>query len=311
MGRIIEVNGEYFVEFWGNGLRFQKKAGYSYAEAEAKLREIESSLAVTAPEIPVGSATCALFFERFREYSRQVHHPRTLCRFHDAAEHCLGFLESRIAAPYLLRRVTPRVMEDYKRALTEECEGRPALVNLTLYLMNEVFHYAVALGWLNDNPLLHVRFVDEPRTREPSIYSEGEIYRLREELTMAEDRVLAVMLYAGLTFSEVKALSWDAVNLSERYLEVRSAAEGRRAFRRVPLDFRLFEFLKEQNEQGTPAGPVLDNPELAKGINPYRLRNTFIRDVLSRGVSLTGLNRLLGIADVARVFRYRVFLPAL
>ncbi|MBZ0165731.1 MAG: hypothetical protein K8I00_02915, partial [Candidatus Omnitrophica bacterium] len=284
--------------------------GSSYPEAQAKLRAIEESLAATAPEIPVGSATCDLLIDRFREYSRQVHHPRTHRRFHDVTEHCLPFLKSRLTAPHLICRITPRLMEDYKRALTDECEGKPALVNFTLYLLKDVFYYAVTLGWLNDNPLLHVRYMDEPGTRAPAVYSEGEMYKLREELTMGQDRVLSVMLYAGLTFSEVKTLYWDAVNLSERYLDVRCGGDGESPVRRIPLDIRLYEFFKDQSEAGPREGPVLEKPELAAGINPCRLRNTFIRDVLSRGVSLTGLNRLLGIPDVARVFRYRIFLPA-
>ena len=51
MGRILKHGGDYFVEFNGNGLRFQKKAGATEEEALAKLKEIESSLDATALDV--------------------------------------------------------------------------------------------------------------------------------------------------------------------------------------------------------------------------------------------------------------------
>ncbi len=310
MGKIIEVNGEYFVEFFGNGLRFRKKAGGSLAEARAKLAQIEDSLAVTAPEVPPETATIELFFERYHAYAAQAHPARTAVRLQAAAQHCRNFLSGVLEEPGYLRAVTPRIMEDYKQHLMAECGARPVLINFTLYLLREVFEHAKTLGWLNDNPLQHVRNVPEPPRPQPRIYGEAELYRLREGLTESQDRVLAMLLYAGVTPAELRDIRWSDVDLEARELEVRGSSGGISTIRRVPLDVRLFDMLTDMRGAAEEQGPVFPDTHLPPQVNAYRLRNTFIRDVLARGVALTRLNRLLGVADVAKVFRYRVFLPA-
>lgn len=310
MGQIIQVNGEYFVEFYGNGLRFRKKAGDSLAEAEAKLAQIESSLSRTAPEVPPGTATCAMFRERFAAYADQAYPARTAQRLKAAAAHAGDFLSHTLEEPAYLRAVTPRVLEDYRQNLISEMPGHPVLTNFTLYLLREVFQYAVGLGWLNDNPLVHTRWVPEPVRRAPAVYAEGELIQLREGLSADEDRFLAMQLYAGLTPAEVCGLCWTDVDFGQRELEVRAGSGADITVRRVPLDFRLYDMLREWHGVAGDAQKVFSAAPHPGRINPYRLRNTFVRDVLARGVTLTRLNRLLGIDDVAKVFRYRVFLPA-
>lgn len=309
MGKIIEINGEYYVDFYGNGLRFRKKAGRSLDEAQAKLREIETSLAVTAPEVPPGTATCGLFFERFAAYAREAHHPRTAARFLAAARHARTFLESALPAPHYVRLITPAVMEEYRQQLRTRHADRPVLINFTLYLLREMFEHALALGWLNDNPLRHIPNLPEPARPVPRLYTESELYHLRETLNPDEDRTLAMTLYGGLMPGEIHALQWSDVDWEQRELAVSGRCGEAVTVRRVPLDFRLFEMLAGMRPGSAESGPVFPDFCWPSSVNVYRLRNTFIREVLARGVTLTRLNRLLGVADVARVFRYRIFLP--
>ena len=309
MGNIIKVNGDYFVEFYGNGLRFRKKAGTSRAEAEAALKVIEDSLEVTAPEIPPGQATRAMFWERFREYVGQVCDLQTQRRFMAACDHCQTFLDSsRVTAPWM-HEITPRVMEDYKHVLIEDNPGHPATINLTLYLIGEAFEFGRAREWLNDNPLRHINFVDEPRLRSPRVYTEVELNEFRQNLSESAEQVLTMMLHAGVSLKEARSLCWESVCLEERFMEVGSGHSERMIYRRIPLDVRLHDLLKDLRAKFPVAASVFDEPDPLLGINPWWVRNTFVRNALARGVSLTQLNRLLGVADIARVFRYRVFLP--
>lgn len=308
MSRILEIDGEFFVEFYGNGLRFRKKAGKSRTQAEAKMREIEESMQTSALEVAPGTATVEMFLERFNAYADQMYPALTAVRIKSAAKHCVAYLTRILKEPVLVRHITPRLMEDYKKDLIATEPARTTLVNLTLYLLFEVFQFAIALGWLNDNPLQHTPLVEERVRRIPVVYGEDQLVELRKELSPTEAGVFALHLYAGLLPREVQQLTVTDLDFSKLEIEV-AQMKGKGDSRIVPMDLKLCEILQPIVTTFQDQAPLFESYQLPLSMNSYYLRNTFIRNVLHRGVTLIRLNDLLGSADIARVFRYRVFLP--
>ncbi|MGE0267545.1 MAG: tyrosine-type recombinase/integrase [Candidatus Omnitrophota bacterium] len=309
MGRILEINGEYYVEFYGNGLRFQKKAGPSYEEAVRKLKSIEESLETSALKVDPAAVTVDLFRERYLSFCEQVHPPKTAARFKQTLAHFMRFLEPHLSGDRYLPEITPRMIELYKESLLKQYPYRPHLVNFTLYLIRDILQYCITLGWLNDNPTLHTPFLKTSRKYSPRIYSDGQIKALGSGLSEKDRLVFELLLGSGMTLDELKQLTWEHINIKSQSIEVETGFPDKSYTRIVPMDYHLLELIKIIKEKNPGDRLVFKNPELADGINPGILRNTFAKRLIERGVSLSQLYKLLGADDIAKVFRYQVFLP--
>ena len=159
MGRILKQGDFYFVEFFGNGLRFQKKAGTTQEEAEAKLKKIEQSVEASALDVSLATVTVDMFVERYIAFAREVHSAVTWTRYKEALAHFQKFLKTHLPDPGYMKAVTPRVLEEYKALLIQKAAARD--VNLTLFLIRDILEYARSLRFLNDNPTQHLQFLKE------------------------------------------------------------------------------------------------------------------------------------------------------
>jgi len=310
MGRILEINGEYFVEFFGNGLRFQKKAGRSYEEARLKLQSIEQSLETSALKVDPAAVTIDMFAGLYRSFCEQVHRPKSMNRYKQAIDHFLRFLEPQLSADRYLREITPRIIELYKENLVKEFPGRYHLINFTLYLIRDILQHSITLGWLNDNPTQHTPFIKYSKQKFPRVYSEGHLEQIRSGLNEKEQQVLRFLVCCGMTPDELKKLSWEQVNLKSQKMEVLTKEQGDEYTRIVPMDYQLLEIIREIEARGRNHRFVFEgHPPLPFSVDPRVLRNTFAKRMLGRGVSLSQLYKLLGLDDIAKVFRYQAFLP--
>jgi len=310
MGRIFKIKGEYFVEFYGNGLRFQKKAGRSKKEAEQKLKDIEESLSSTALKGDIQRVDVKLFLKTYEEYAAQVYSPRSLHRFILTMQHFDQFLTNLFESPLKLSLITPKVIEDYKYFLMQEAKKRtPAvktqIINFTLYLLREIFEYAIVLGWLNDNPTLHITYLKENRSF-PKIYKEQEFEGLIKNLTDSQKRVSLFILHTGLRRDELLALTWGDVDFKGNFLQVKNVHPKDIHIRSIPLDHQAQDILRGRQKQGEDLFQKSDIPDT---IEYGFLRNMFAKNLLEKGVNLFALSRFLGFRDVARVYRYSVFIP--
>ncbi|MBP9854048.1 MAG: site-specific integrase [Candidatus Omnitrophica bacterium] len=307
MGRILEINGEYYVEFFGNGLRFQKNAGKSYEAAVEKLKSIELSLETSALKYDPFTLTVDMFYERYLSFCEQVHPPKTFKRFKSALNHFRQFLDQHISKNRFLREITPRSIELYKQNLIKQFPRREYLINFTLYLVRDILQYTITLGWLNDNPTLHTPFLKDYKKRIPLFYAEDEIEKIDTKLNDEQRMIFRFLLCSGLTIEELSRLKWEHVNVQARTIDVETFIQNTSYARIIPMDYQLLEIVKnieKRNEQF-----VFDHPSLPAYINRRRIRNTFVKRLLEKGVSLSQLYKLIGLNDIAKIFRYHVFLP--
>ena len=295
MGRILKQNDIYYVEFLGNGLRFQKKAGPSLEAAEAKLREIEQTLAATALPEDLSAVRVGTFAERFWAYMQQVHTVHSQQRYKEAGEPFFQFLGFQS----YMKDITPRVIEEYQSLLRRRQDA--AAVNFALLLIRDILEYARSLRFLNDNPTQHVRFLREGIPTPPAVLEEPPV-----GLSPLQQEAFQFVRETGVTAPECQALCWQDISWKEHAVSVaENTTEGTR-IRRIPLAPAVAAALKKRAK--APQEKIFSAADLAS--LPFEeLRHTFAKNLLQRGVKLFELNRYLDMPDIADVLVYLAFLP--
>ena len=164
MGQIRKINGVYYIEFHARGLLYSQIAGKSAEEAQKLLRQVEEKIAGGEALTIARRIELPDFFDRFLteitgQYSDR---PRTAKRFKSTVEHFNLFLETDFPRVRQLDQLTPAILESYKAHLAKTQKIKT--VNLTILLVRDVLDFGIKLGFLNDNPSLHVRLLPWPRT---------------------------------------------------------------------------------------------------------------------------------------------------
>lgn len=164
MGEIRKIGDVYYIEFYARGLLYSQVAGQDYTAAEKLLRDTEAKIAGGEALTVVRQIDLTAFFVQFLAYARQEFGPKSAERFENALGHFSGFLNAQYPQLKQLSQITPSVMENYKAS---HIKAKPALVNFTLLLVREVLEYGIKLGFINDNPTLHVRLLARPSKPRP------------------------------------------------------------------------------------------------------------------------------------------------
>jgi integrase/recombinase XerC len=133
------------------------------------------------------------------------------------------------------------------------------------------------------------------------------------------------MLHAGLRVSEVRALTRDDVELSERKGRVIVQHGKGNKYREVPLNKTIRKLLSSWLEMN-PAGPLFPNKKkgrtpitvrgiftlvanyayLAKleAVSPHTMRHTFCKDLIDMGVSIDQVAMMAGHGNLNITKRY-------
>jgi integrase/recombinase XerC len=214
-------------------------------------------------------------------------------------------------------RVTSVDLREYKMWLTRHEGLGPATVNRRLATLRSFLRWAGEAGLLPNGLPRPPRFERQPRGG-PKWLSEAESNRLLRTVEQAGSTrdlaIVTILLNTGVRVSELCALTWADVSLTERKgtLLIRDGKGGRR--RRVPLnlDARVaFQSLGYARRAGEPElvfvgqrghltqrGVQLMLARYAKlaGIqaSPHTLRHTFCKNLVNAGVSLQEVAALAG-----------------
>ena len=93
----------------------------------------------------------------------QQYSPKTVERF-TTINHFSGFLSEDFSQVHQLAQLTPVVLESYKAYLVKTQKAK--VVNLSILLMRDILEFGIKLGFINDNPSLHVRLLPWPKAME-------------------------------------------------------------------------------------------------------------------------------------------------
>jgi len=139
-------------------------AGSNIEDAQKLLDEVEGKIAGGEALTIVRHIDLPDFFERFLSDAKLQHTPQTVLRFKSLIGHFSHFLSMDFSQVKQLAQLTPVVIESYKIYLSKT--KKPKIVNLSILLLRDILEFGIKLGFLNDNPSLHVRLLAWPRTSE-------------------------------------------------------------------------------------------------------------------------------------------------
>jgi site-specific recombinase XerD len=164
MGQIRNINGVYYIEFHARGLLYSQIAGKSMEQARKLLLQVEEKIAGGEALTISRHIELPDFFDRFLTDATgwNTNSPITIKRFNSVISHFSGFLEENFPQVRQLAQITPAILETYKAYLAKTQKVK--IVNLTILLVRDMLDFGIKLGFLNDNPSLHVRLFPWPRS---------------------------------------------------------------------------------------------------------------------------------------------------
>lgn len=165
MGQVRKVGDVYYIEFYARGLMYSQIAGPDLAAAEKLLEQTEAKIAGGEALTVERHIDIPVFFQQFMAYAGKEWGARTAKRFEDLIAHFSAFLGKQPGVRKLAH-ITPSVIEAYKASRSPST--KPHLVNFSILLLREVMEYGIKLGFINDNPTLHVRLLPVCHRRHPS-----------------------------------------------------------------------------------------------------------------------------------------------
>lgn len=332
MGSIRKLGKEYVIEFFARGLKYQQRAGADKRGAQRLLEEIEEKIKKGEAALIVRDIDYDIFFKDFAAYAKKDYPPVTVRRYEALLHDFTEFIRTRLPSLIKLSELTPHIVERYRFYLC----GRPQkalspqksrLVNLALIVLRDIFDYAVRLGYLNDNPTLHIRFVKPADFKPPRTLGNDEAEAVFKSLSLEVVSVVELAFLTGLPMGELGRLQWPDIDF-DRFCIDFSGKKDRQGQRQIPLSARAVDVLKELHKKNNRSPYVFGGPFPAKKAAGFQkelraamakmnieespedvLRATFVKTFLEKRVSFPILQKILGERDIARFADFVCFLP--
>ena len=336
MGNIRKIGNDYFIEFYARGLLYQKKSGKDKQKAQQLLKDTEEKIKGGESNLVIPRISVDQFLTDVLNKIRLEHTSLTFYRYESVANHFKKFCLAISSKKLELSDVTPNIIEEYRLSLINDSEGaikvRPRTVNFTLLLLKDILGYAINLGYLNDNPTLHIKLVDVVHGALPRVLTGEETAQFLNNLSVDLKDVAIFLLRTGARLDELLCLKWACVDFIGNCFRIEGSFSSSRKKQKgldVPMDSDVRVICQRLRGQVTgqqgyvfcgEGGGRLDRNQLVEefghcarkqGINKASIfpiiRNTFARDMVKKGVSLVDLYRLMGYSDIARVVRHAGF----
>jgi site-specific recombinase XerD len=162
LGQIRKINDVYYIEFYARSLLYSQVAGSDLEQAQKLLQQVEEKIAGGEALTMARHIDLPDFFERFvAEAKTQSYSPKSVQRFTSTINHFSGFLSNDFPQVHQLAQLTPVVLESYKANLVKTQKSK--VVNLSILLIRDILEFGIKLGFINDNPSLHVRLLPWPK----------------------------------------------------------------------------------------------------------------------------------------------------
>ena len=161
MGQVRKINGVYYIEFYARSLLYSQMAGSDLAHAQKLLDEVEAKIARGEALTVARHIELPDFFERFLSEAKRQNTAKTVGRLASTIDHFRDFLQANFPCARQLAQLNPMILEAYKQHLVKSQSIKVA--NLTILLLRDVLDYGIKLGFINDNPSLHVSLLPWPK----------------------------------------------------------------------------------------------------------------------------------------------------
>ena len=218
-----------------------------------------------------------------------------------------------------LDRITPAQVGHWFDAFSRTAPGG---ANRTLDLFRQIMNFAIACGYIDQNPTRGVKRNRRPAlTRFLSREEIGRLHKALDEDTGKDSRqqadIIRLLLLTGCRLSEIVHLRW-----SEVHDDTLALADSKTGPRKVPLNIQARRILERQPRSGSqfvfPSPFDPSRPRCLRlalwyrirreaGIEDVRLhdlRHTHASHAVMNGVPVPVVSRLLGHTNVRMTLRY-------
>lgn len=326
MARIYrdKKTGIYYIDYTIEGRRIRKSLGTRDRKlAELKLKEIEIEIAKGR----LGFQPSIDKWDFFDVYSKYV----KVNKSKETARKDIYVLEKffKWVPVDKLDKITVRHVESYKNYLVLHCNLSKTTVNIHLRHLKSAFNHAVKFGYLSKNPFEKVSLFSLPEKGRLRILTEEEEKQIIEYLYTKKDgrkkvAVFRVLLYTGMRVGEFKSLTWDDVDLKERFIKITNKdnwTTKTKKVRSVPIPEVIVEDLRYLKKV-SPKKPCpfssfsisdfIREACLSLRLEPasaHTLRHTYASTLAMKGISLYTIAKLLGHSSISTTQIYAKFLP--
>jgi integrase len=195
-------------------------------------------------------------------------------------------------------------------------ERGPYLANRLLAVLSKMFSMAMRKGWRTDNP---AKGVERNQEHERERYlSAAELARLLDALANAKDRQAAALfsmcLLTGCRVGEALSARWDQFDLEVGRWTKPASTTKQKKLHVVPLSAQAIELLGTLEVRGEMLFPgrreyqkvwkTICNAAGITGLRVHDLRHSYASALVSDGVSLPIVGKLLGHAKTSTTARY-------
>jgi integrase len=195
-------------------------------------------------------------------------------------------------------------------------ERGPYLANRFLAVLSKMFSMAMRKGWRTDNP---AKGVERNQEHERERYlSAAELARLLDALANAKDRQAAALfsmcLLTGCRVGEALSARWDQFDLEVGRWTKPASTTKQKKLHVVPLSAQAIELLGTLEVRGEMLFPgrreyqkvwkAICNAAGITGLRVHDLRHSYASALVSDGVSLPIVGKLLGHAKTSTTARY-------
>jgi integrase len=199
----------------------------------------------------------------------------------------------------------------------------PVQANRTMALLSKMFNLAIQWGWRSDNPVKGVgKYKEQKRYR---WLDDEESQRLFTVLDAYHNQSVANairLLLTGARKTELLSATWDQFDLEKGVWTKQAHSTKQRKMEHVPVSSVVLGILKQMKEQanspflfpGKTPGEYLKNPKKAwqtirkkadiPDVRIHDLRHTYASHLVSSGLSLSIVGKLLGHTQASTTQRY-------
>lgn len=208
--------------------------------------------------------------------------------------------------------------------LNSDLQTTPIQANRTMALLSKMFNLAVQWGWRSDNPVMGVgKYKEQKRYR---WLNDEESQRLFSALDTYHNQSVAnairLLVLTGARKTELLSATWDQFDLEKGVWTKQAHSTKQRKMEHVPISSVVLEILKKMKEQADSPflfpGKVSDKPlkdpkkawdTIRKKANVpdvriHDLRHTYASHLVSSGLSLSIVGKLLGHTQASTTQRY-------
>lgn len=228
----------------------------------------------------------------------------------------------------ILKRWSDKKIEEIStydiQYLHHELKKTPYVANRIRSLLSKMFNVAIQWKWLGSNPVNGVqKYQEQKRDR---WLNEEELQRLWDVLetyhSQRVSRAIWMLVLTGSRCNEVLGATWDQFDLDKGVWTKPSHNTKQKRIEHLPLSSQVIGLLKIMKEEGVekylfpgniPGQPLKDikkawntirNKANLPNVRIHDIRHTYASHLVSSGLSLSIVGKLLGHTQASTTQRY-------